>query len=314
MSRSTYFQVRELVDVLIETKAVVKRRAAGTQLQEMLSRPEIRQRLALEAEGGTASSSPHQGCMFDPSRAVRRRRTLSEMWRMIVRGAVLAVNDIATGKSKLSLGDITMLYKIIQACDMGNEGFENAYSTTKLSRREVKSVTKLCLALLEDDYALQIAELQLLELLAFPCSRREYVAHFRPQPELQIILEEVEKRLLAEEDSLTRGTRDVAAKLFANVIHTSDDLHMSLHLILSDALKLVSNWCSQAIKRDNLRHVSELSDLFNGVTTLLYSNPEQAVAPLTREGKAILSFAKRRYANADETQRHALNRYFQCHM
>lgn len=84
------------------------------------------------------------------------------------------------------------------------------------------------------------------------------------------------------------------------------------------SFKLMASWCARIVKRDTLgnriRQVSEQSGLLRAICTLMISNPEQAIAPLRRHGRPILSFARRRYANGDGQQRHVLNEYFLCHM
>lgn len=301
---STYREIRRLVDILINTSAVQKRRSAGKELLEMMSKPEVRRRLASEAR----PKGSHV--------AVGRRHALSEVWRSIIHGVVAAVDDFAKGKTKLTVADVNMLFKFVQVCDIANEGFEEAYNTYKLSRKEVKLVACLCLDLLDDVFALAIAELQLLEMLAFICSRDEYVAHFRPDPEIQVILEEAEKRISAEDtDALPHGTLEAATKVFKNIINTAADSCITLNLFMPGAIKLVGGCCARNVaNQENTRRVTvDQLNLISGVTHLIRSDPEQAIAPLTRHGRAILSFAKRFYG-AGDMQRDVLNQYFKCHM
>lgn len=190
---ATYRRVRQLVEELSKTTAVQKRRNAGKELQELMMKPEIRKNLANEA--GQAIMQRREGVggqrsrKSDVSLRVARRKALSSLWRSIVRAAVVAVESLYEGKTKFTEGDVNLLYKIIQACDIANEGFENAYSNSKLTRKETRLVTRLCLRLLEDEDVLKSAESRLLDILDFICSSSEYVTHFKPYAEIQDIVE-----------------------------------------------------------------------------------------------------------------------------
>jgi hypothetical protein len=296
MDSTTYDEVRRLCDCVRNTKAVVKRRKFGLELVTFLSKAEVRRRLTMEASKSFK----------------RRREVLSAVWRLVVESFVMAMENHLSGKTKLLISDMNMLYKVIVLVDKANEGFENAYSTAKLAKKEAKKVTRLCLGFFEEDAVLNISdpndELQLLEFLAFICSKKEFVAHFKPHSELQVIMEEVEKRISSGSGAITQLA---AATVFANTIETCSSLKMSLNLIMPGAIKLIAGWC--ATNLTNSRPIA-LTNLIRGVTLIVNSNPEQAVAPLTRHGRPILSFAKKRYPSADEMQRNALNQFFQCHM
>lgn len=317
---STYRQVRTLIDDLSKTTAVQKRRSIGKDLQEFMMKSDIRKRLANEAgqailKGRSGGSS---GRRQTASLRVARRKALSALWRRIVIDSAVAVESLYEGKAKFAEGDINFLLRIIQACEIATEGFENAYSTSKLTRKETRIVTRLCLRLLEDESVLQIAESRLLEMLAFICSSREYVTHFKPIQEIQMILEEVEKRIISDEDTVSQAVIISAATVFENLITTSCDLGITMHRVIPGSIKLVATWCASVLKREaqenRVRQVSEQSKLFNVVCALMRSNPEQVIAPLRRHGKPILSFVRRRYATAGELQLRIFNEYILCHM
>lgn len=85
------------------------------------------------------------------------------------------------------------------------------------------------------------------------------------------------------------------------------------------SIKLVASWCARIVMRDTqenrIRQVSEQSRvLLSAVCALISSNAEQAIAPIRRHGRPLLSFARRRYASGDGHQRRVLNEYILCHM
>jgi len=316
---STYREIRRLVDALVQGTAVQKRRSALRELLEMVSRVEVRQRLATEAYPSGLGSDGRK--MTSRAKRVRQRRALSEVWRSIIRGVCAAVDDISKGKTKLSEDDIKKFQNILTVCDSATEGFDECWNAHKLSRKEVKLVLSLCLDLLEDEAAVDIAEVKLLEVLAFICSKSEYVAHFRPTPEIQVIMEEVEKRIGAQTPSKIEQQRhhfdavEGAAHVFKNVIKTASEQKIALDLFIAGGLKLIGGWCAKNIaSQDGTITLSfGQKDLLSAVTHLIRSNPEQAIAPLSRHGRAILSFAKRCY-NGDKVQQHVINEYFLGHM
>lgn len=301
---STYREVRSLQRALDGTSAVQKRRAAAKELLEKLLKSETRYWLALEAETGVKGVRRH------------KYRLLKDVWRSIMLSIVACTDQIAKGKTKLTETDIQVFYKFLQVCDSAVEGFEDAYNAWKLSRKEVKAVLALILDLLDDPQAKEIAELQLLEILVFICSKREYVNHFRPK-EIQIIVEEAEKRIGGvEESSRARGTLGAAARMFHEVIKTAVGLGASLSSLLPGSIRLVADFCERNIRAESVgfRRIAEQSDLLDAIVVLIRSDPEQAIAPLARHGRVMLSFAKRRYPLVDDMQRNSLNHYFACHM
>jgi hypothetical protein len=303
-----YNEIKALTKELSSTK-IRQRRAAGETLQQRLSMTEVRRRLAQEAGAGGSSGS---------SVAIRRRRALAEMWRAIILQAVLAVQTIARSNSKLTVSDILMPFKLLRCCDLPDTTDSDVppqYEPSKLSRRETKKVFSYCYDMLQDETAVELAEVQLLEMLAYLCARKEYVANMRPHLEIHAVVQEVELRLIAEdENSVPPEVVLVAGQIFENILKTTNQLRVGMHLLMPGCVKIVAAWCVNNLNRDRVRPTGELPHIMRGLSILLKSDAEQAIAPLTRHGRPILSFAKRRYATVDESHRGALNEYFLSHL
>lgn len=216
------------------------------------------------------------------------------------------------GLSKILPQDVEMFRKVLEINDDFVEGFEDSYNSEKLSRKEVKMVTSLCLGMLEDEDVLRTSEVEVLRILTLISSRKEYVVYFRPEKEIQLILEEVERRILSDEVG-TRLARQQAAKMFESILSTASDLRTSLTVIMPGTIKLVATWCKQVLESSDTGTFEEQVHLTGGVAALLVSNPEQAIAPLTRHGLGILALAKRRYGSK-QIPNHVLHNYFLAHL
>jgi hypothetical protein len=293
-SRPVYNEIRALRTQLDEAAAVKKSRAASERLLVMLSDPDVRRRLAAEA---TPDNLP-------PGRSLTaiRRVALSEMWRALIQSAVTSVHLIARrGKSKLTNQDVRFPFKLLELCDKPDEVFDEA--TCKLGREQTKLLCSYCMTMLDDEQTLLIdgAEKTLLTMLAYICSRREFVAYFRPEQHISAILEEVEKRLITsdgeDESSFPPEIVKIAAKVFGNLLATCQDLGIGLHLILPGTIKLVATWCQQ--NEEERSFLEETVYLLSGASILLRSDPDLAIAPLSRHGRPILKLVKRSLGNLD---------------
>jgi len=312
---STYREIRSLAQEL-NSPRIRQRRAAGEKLQQMLSMAEVRRRLAQEAGAAAAGRQGNEG-RDRRSINVERRMALSEMWRYIILNAVLSVQAIAQGSSKMTETDILMPYKLIKCCDLPYENPEMAIDEpSKLSRKETKLVFTYCYDMLQNEAALDLAEVQLLEMLAYLCGRKEYVAYMRPHLEMHAVVQEIEHRLIPKSDknSVQPDVGLVCAKIFENLISTSSHLGIGLHLLMAGCVKFVATWCVNMSNRERQGPTAELPHLFRGLAILIKSDVEQAIVPLTRHGRPILSFCKRCYVNADVAHRAALDEYFLSHL
>lgn len=314
---STYREVLRLQNLIITEGSVAKRRAASLDLQNLLTQDETLQRLAAEASNRTSQSKV--------SVRVSRWHALSLMWRGVMGSVVASVDATFSKRSvKLSRTDLSFFHRMVVACSTSSIGFETAYSKSKLGRTEVKAVLSLLLRMLDDEAALELDELLLLQTLSFVCGQAEYVTHFRPG-RIQIVMEAIERRLTLDSLEGTGGadargavmTREAAALAFDNLCRTVTQQAITVDPILPGTIQLVSKLCQQASSKDGAaltssskRLVGE-SHLLSGVVALMRASPEQAVAPFARHGRAIVGYAKARYANqSTEAQRHAYHELF----
>ena len=294
-----YRRIRHLMHEL-GSGTIAKRREAGQKLVQLLS--DVQERSRLMQEAGSDG-------------AVERQRALAEMWRYIILGAVDSVQEIALGtkvKARVTANDILLPFKLLKSCDAPYETKETMlYEPVKLSRKETKLVFTLCYDLLQDPTALQLAEKDLLKNLAYLCGRREYVAYMRPHQEMNAVVQEVEKRLVDQ-----RGNDDIllyAGHVWENLLVTATkDLGMSMHLLMPGCVKIVAAWC-QLPESSGPR--GEVPLILRGLAALLQSDLEQAVAPMTRHGRPILSFVGKGYTKApSELDREARHEYILAHL
>ena len=161
--------------------------------------------------------------------------------------------------------------------------------------------------MLQNEAALEVAERELLKNMADLCGRREYVAYMRPLVEMHSVLEEVQERLNAEnEDEIVLNE---AGRVWENLLTTATrELGIGMHLLIPGCVKIVAEYCQGKMQRTVIT-----PHLLRGLVALLQSDPEQAVAPLTRHGRPILSFCMKGYAQA-KTDRPARNEYILAHL
>ena len=288
---STYLEIRRLSSQLSSTK-VTERRSAGERLQSMLSLLEVRQKLKREAKGG------HRG--------------LAEMWRYIILNAIVSVQSLANSKKKIQPSDINLPFKLIKSCDTPDEKGA-PFEPSKLSRKEAKLVFTYCYEMLQDECILEMEEVGLLDFMAYICKGRTYVAYMRPHQEMIAIVKEVEKRLLPEDESaeLSSEIKDMAASIWENLLVTcTRELGIGLHLLMPWCIRFVALWCQR--NRSNTGSYKLIKHLYRGLAALIESDLEQAVVPLSRHGRSILSFAKRQYAFIQAQP--ALDEYFLAHL
>jgi hypothetical protein len=313
---STYQRIRSLAKQLVEETAVAKRRSLGVDLENLLADPGIRRRLASEV-------TPPAHKRGRVSIHVAQRNALAAVWRFVIQNAVLASRkSLANKKTKASKADVMLPWKMLHLCSKVEEDFgspPNLRGTATLSRNETKLLTQYCLDMLDNEEALRLAEVVMLEMLVHICSRREFVAYFKPQSEMRLILQEVENRINSPLDDLSeaRTASLKASEIFKNLMYTASDLGMGMHLILPGCVKMVAEWCAShsAVDISVAVNKPELLLLLSGVACLLRSEPEQSVAPLTRHGRPFMKLAMRccRAFPNDEKQG-PLTEYFSSHL
>jgi hypothetical protein len=158
-------------------------------------------------------------------------------------------------------------------------------------------------------------------MLHYFCSRVEHVAYYRPDEEIHTIIGEVVEPHL---NGTNERKVEWAARILDSLLATCQSLGVGLHYVLAHCIKLVSEWASLHLNEatsttqssqmsSSLR--STMTYMFRSMTTLLTCHPEQAVAPMTRSGRDILSLAKRCYTHASTMfQREVFVDFFLAHM
>jgi hypothetical protein len=331
---STYREVMAVAKDFSDATKIADRRAASKKLTDLLSKQEVRQRLAAEAGASLFSSSSSTnggggggGAGSGHPTEAARQYALTIMWRNIVRYATLGTAAISTsGRStsktpKWKKDDISAFYHIIMYCDESSSNSSSSSdSIFRLSRREVKKVIELCIRLLSDEDALSVDEVEtkLLQMLAYIAGSRGYVANLVKEGEIKMIMVEAEKRIKGGHDT----KRALAARIFQNLCQTAESLGIQLHTLMASSVKLVAEWCTETY-RDTMNNDSttgrgghaEMVPLLSGLAAMVRSCPEQAMAPMTRHGRAILKFCKARYRQEpDPTAINVLNEFFLCHL
>jgi hypothetical protein len=308
---STYQKIRSIAKQLLDEKSVKERRLAGIELETLLANHGNRRKLASEV-------TPPAHKRGRISLHVAQRNALAEVWRFVIQNALLASRKTVlatTKKVKVTADDVNLPWKLLRLCSKIDEEFGSPPNVPTLSRNETKLLTKYCLVMLENEDALRLAEVNLLEMLHHICSRREFVAYFKPQSEIRVILQEVEKRI--NDSSVAPAASLTASKIFKNLMYTASDLGVGMHLVLPGCVKMVAEWCASNSVTDISVAINkpELPFLLSGIACLLRSEPEQSVAPLTRHGRPFMRLAMRYYRAYPQGERQGpLMEYFSSHL
>lgn len=305
----TYNRIRDLALELQKETKVKRRRDVGEQLLGMISKEDVRKKLAMEA-------TPKSVGPGELSVAAARCNALSKLWTLIIHGAISAAESIGMGasKAKLTLDDITLPHKLLNLCSKPDEAFQEGIATPKLSRKTVRHALKFCLKMLADDTARELGEEQILEMLNHMVSRVEYVGNFKHATDLADILSVISWRLEPEMEAQNYNVFLQAAQCLDSLFRSCKTLGIQVHHLLSDSIELVSNWCKAHIKANTVKASSDVSSFFGAVASLLQWHPEYAIGPMKRYGRAILSFCRRCYPAANGPQKYALNEYLLAHM
>jgi hypothetical protein len=309
----TYNNIKNLAIKLQQETKVKARRDVGLELLSAVSKDDVRKKLASEASPQRASSRTDE-----LSVAAQRCQALSQLWVIIIQGSIKAAETIRLGGKKLYAEDITLPFRLLVQCDKPDEAFDGTgLGIPKLSRKTIRATLNYCLAILDDESAVNLAEAEMLEMLNYICSRVEYVANFKHGTDLTNILSELGKRL--ESSVLETQIHSVflhAARAFDNLITSCKTLGIEMHDFLPDIIVLVSDWCKAKTKSENDKSCNSdiLTHFFNAITSLLECHPEHSIGLMRRHGRALLSYVKRCYKMAHGVQKTALNNYLLAHM
>lgn len=329
MSKVTYNELLSLARNMQDQSTLTARRTATKKLWDKLSNPQTRTRIATEAPSFQA---------------------LQAFWDLIVSSTILSAQKIdQKTKQGLSQDDLAMAFGLLSLAGDSRHAEEVYTIAAKrpamppqfgklyrdpflLSSKHARMALNFCLELLDDERACDKAESQILRMVAGMVSQTGYVSSFRSESEIQVILEEMEKRIIivsasgendGRDDRIPHAVQVSAAEIFRNLMRTATvELAMDLPVLVASSIKMVAVWCSKAVSEaaDNDMRLSTQNvflPLLDGISCLLHRNPEQACEPLKRHGRVILKFAKKTYRSSPQQDRYygeILHDYFLAHL
>jgi hypothetical protein len=318
----TYDQIRSLSSQLQQANSVTKRRELGQALENLLSNYEVRKRLAAEATPPVPGRGRRRSGDLSPT--AKKCHALSQLWTAVLTAAFGAVTrTFASPKTKITLDDIRLPHKLLQAASQPDGTFDDADGTTKvtgipkLSRKIVRNALKYCLEMLESERVANVpgGEVFMLEMLVHLCSKPEYVGHFKWSTDFERVLSETTLRMAPKVEREESHAFDTAVKAFDGLLQTCHHLGIEMHMFVSDNLKIVSEWCTLHVKESSFNaNSSARPHMFNATAVMLYSHPDHAIGPMKRYGRSILRFCRRAYTNATGIHLEAMNHYLLAHM
>ena len=309
----TFNDITSLARQMVEDSKLTSRRNASQRLYDLLCNPDIRYRLAAEAPTFKA---------------------LRSVWELIVTNAILGAQKIQHKTAAgIKSNDINVTFQLIQLADRrySDEVYATAASHPEtppemaryrdaflLGNKVVRQVLNFCFELLEDERACEICENQILRMLAGMLAQTGYVSSFKYEHEMQVVLEDVEKRILDDDDNIPYDVQVSAAEVFRNLLRTATvDLAMDLPVLVASSIKMVAAFCAKEVTEVDLRLSTHniFVPLLEGITCLIRINPEQACEPMRRHGRVILKFAKKVYRQSlDRHQQGIVHDYFLAHL
>jgi hypothetical protein len=288
---STYDKIKALANQLRGESKVQQRRKIGQELVHLLTKKEVRRKLAQESTPSRASSD-------DPSLNANKCIAMAQLWTMTISATMGAVHKIRSGKSKAKLteADILMPHKILIACDEPDETFdEGSLAILKLPKKAIRSILVYCLNMLADEEAIEICEAELLEMLKHLCSRHEYVAFFQKKY-FAAILDELSHRLTHEMEKRSPLVFFKAAEILDSLFQTCRSLGIQMNPFVSDTIQLIAEFCRYHIHQDSWgKSRSIAGPLYNSLASILFSDPETSIGPLKRSGRALVAYWKKVY-------------------
>ena len=286
-----------------------KRRQIASDLERQLSNYSVRKQLADEVSPGIG----------DYSTAVRRCKALQLLWSNALNASIHTVKSILKTKTKLSVEDIRLPYKILRASSQPDYAFDtNGIGLTKLPKKSVRNALKFCLEMLQNEKVLEVkGEENMIDMLYFLCSRDEYVGYFKYMVDFQNILTEIFFRIREDDDEMVAPIElfEASCKVFDALFSTCNRLGIQNHIFISDSLEVVSRWCKKGIQENSFNSTTVTRQhFFNATATILYSHPEHSIGPMKRYGRHILRYCKKAYPCAQGHHKDALNKYLLSHL
>eukprot|EP00977_Amphora_coffeiformis_P010156 scaffold2363_cov159-Amphora_coffeaeformis.AAC.18 len=310
---TVFNDITTLARNMVEESKLTSRREASRRLYDKLSDPNIRYKLATEAPTFKA---------------------LQSVWELIVTNTILGAQKIHQKTAAgIKSNDINITFQLIQLSDRRYS--DEVYATAAkhpetppemaryreavlLGSKVVRQVLNFCFELLEDERACESSENQILRMVAGMLAQTGYVRSFKSESEMQVVLEDMEKRILDYDDHIPYNIQLSAAEVFRNLLRTATvDLAMDLPVLVASSVKMVAAFCARAVAEADVR-LSTLNiflPLLDGITCMMRVNPEQACEPMKRHGRVILKFAKKVYRQSlDRHQRDIVHDYFLAHL
>jgi len=293
MVAAVYTRIARFTQRIRDEGSVTKRRAACTELRELLGHQRNMDILVQEASG---------------------KKALQAVWTTILQAALLAANKSINKKSaKYPKEDILFPYYMLLRLD---EFTKIAKTDSLLSSKQVRDLLLHCIDLLAAKEACVAAGPDLFNMLEHMCSRPDYVAHFRANAEMENILSELEERLQDPDHSYFQNS----AKVFYTLLTTAKTLGLSMHLLMPRCLTVIDNWCKNRLQAIHDNKVTRMDILgldymFGAAAAMLSSHPEHAIFDMSVKGSGFLKLAKRCYPNAtSKKNKEALIEYFLAHL
>lgn len=291
------------------SNTVPRRREIAKELEQQLSNHDVRKRLAVE----TSIRDRTDGFSI----AARRCHALSMLWSNALSRCILMCKEIMNeSKAKFTIEDIRLPDKILRASSQPDDAFDsNGLGIPKLSKKSVRSALKFCLETLQNENIPRGGEQIMMDMLAFLCSKDEYMGCFKYAVDFRNVLSEIFYRLTKQEDMVAPMIFESASKAFGNFFCTCSRLGIEFHSFISDSLEIVSEWCKINIQRNTVNSSSSSRQyFFNAIANMLGSHPDHSIGPLKRFGRHILRYCKRAYTTAQGVHKEALNRYILSHL
>jgi hypothetical protein len=302
--KAQYDKITSLTGQLSNSsKTLTRRREIAKELEQQLSNHDVRRRLAIEA-------SPKER-IDGFSIAARRCQVLSMLWSNALIRCIIMTKEIFASKGKCTIDDIRLPDKILRASSQPDDAFDsNGLGIPKLSKKSVRNALKFCLEMLQNEKLPNGGEQILMDMLAFLCSKSEYMGCFKYAVDFRNILSEVFYRLTRQDDMVTPLIFETASKAFGNFFSSCNRSGIEVHSFISDSLEIVSEWCKINIERNTVNSSScSRQYFFDAIAIMLCSHPDHSIGPIKRYGRPILRYCKKAYATAQGFHKEALNRY-----
>lgn len=303
MKGPTVERIEQLANKLYSETKVLERRNLGKELLSLLRKKEVRRKLVSEC-------TPDKAGPDDLSIPAQRRLRLSQLWSVVVVSAVSAVSNHRSGKSKAKLQqfDVDFPYHLLVASEEPDGVFDDdILAIPKLAKKDVNRLLNYCLNMLDDEEARKLSETNLLLMLRQLCSKEDYVGYFSKSKYTKVF-GEINERLTQTYEKEAPAVFKIAAELLEILFRSCRKLGRQMDEYIAGTLQIIAVWCKQC-GGERSKRSGALADMYNTVSTILFTHPDHSIGPLKRFGRPILSCCKKCYASSNGIQRDALNNY-----